>query len=107
LLMGLLGQREQWLRAIGRIEPLDQSALEATLHALVEEQLKQVEAELRRALSQAGFDEPALMDILREAAASASNLDQTTPYADWSDYHRLPIATQASLTVGACWGLRC
>jgi ATP-dependent exoDNAse (exonuclease V) beta subunit len=90
LLMGLLGQREQWLRAIGRIEPLDRATFEATLHALVEEQLQQVDSGLRNALSQAGFEEPAFMGILREAAASASGLDRATPYAEWTDYGRLP-----------------
>ncbi len=90
LLMGLLGQREQWLRAIGRIEPVDRAAFEATLHALVEQQLKQVAGALREALDRSGFDEPAVMGMLREAAASAATLASPTPYADWSDYDRLP-----------------
>jgi len=97
LLMNLLGQREQWLRAIGRIEPVEQAAFEATLHALINDQLRLAHAALNQALAQAGADEAELLDILREAAASAMDLGKTTPYADWSDYSRLPAPDPAEL----------
>jgi len=91
LLMSLLGQREQWLRAIGQVEP-EQAAFEATLHALVADHLQQTRSALDQALAQAGMNDTALLGILREAAASAMDLGKATPYADWADYSRLPAA---------------
>ncbi|MEE4331787.1 MAG: UvrD-helicase domain-containing protein, partial [Wenzhouxiangella sp.] len=90
LLMSLLGQREQWLRAIGRVEPLEQQAFEATLHDLVGAQLQRAHDCLQQALREASLDEHALLSILRDAARSAGDLPKQTPYADWTDYGRLP-----------------
>jgi ATP-dependent exoDNAse (exonuclease V) beta subunit len=90
LLISLLGQREQWLRAIGRIEPVEQAAFEATLHDLVRDQLERAQAGLQQAMGEAGVDEQGLMRILREAAACAADLPKDTPYTDWADYARLP-----------------
>jgi len=97
LLISLLGQREQWLRAIGRIEPVEQAAFEATLHDLVRDQLQRAHAGLQQALREAGVDERGLMRILREAAACAADLPKDTPYIDWTDYGRLPAPDPAEL----------
>ncbi|AKS41497.1 UvrD-helicase domain-containing protein [Wenzhouxiangella marina] len=97
LLMSLLGQREQWLRAIGRIEPVEQAAFEATLHDLVSEQLRRASTALQQALAQAGMSEQALLAVLSEAAACAADLAKPTPFADWSDYRRLPAPNPAEL----------
>ncbi len=94
LLISLLGQREQWLRAIGqtgtdKLEP-EQAAFEATLHSLVADQLGQARAVLDHAIARAGLTEAALLGILGEAASCAMELGKPTPFAEWSDYTRLP-----------------
>jgi ATP-dependent exoDNAse (exonuclease V) beta subunit len=97
LLISLLGQREQWLRAIGRIEPVEQAAFEATLHALVTDQLERARAALQQALAQAGSSEGALLGILSEAASCAMELGKPTPYTEWTDYRRLPAPDPSEL----------
>ncbi|MEN1728026.1 MAG: UvrD-helicase domain-containing protein, partial [Pseudomonadota bacterium] len=90
LLISLLGQREQWLRAIGRVEPLSKDAFEATLHELVTDQLAKARRGLQQALSMTGVDEATLIGLLGQAAGEAMALPKATPFTDWSDYSRLP-----------------
>jgi len=97
LLVALLAKREQWLRALGMSGRPERAVFERTLQEVVGDQLDSAGRALETGLAAARVDANALLEILRQAAASLQADGVNSPFDGCSDLTRLPGADPADL----------
>jgi ATP-dependent helicase/nuclease subunit A len=97
LLVGLLGQRDQWLRALGLHGSPDRQTLEAVLHERVVTGLTEAREALDRALAEARFNPEELVGLLRFAADTLHANGKDSPALKCADLSTLPSADPSDL----------
>ncbi|QOC22074.1 UvrD-helicase domain-containing protein [Wenzhouxiangella sp. AB-CW3] len=97
LLVGLLGSRDQWLRALGIHGTPDRQALEDILHQRVVSGLDQAAAALNDALTKACISAENILRLLRFAADTLHGEGRSSPIVACSDITALPGADPADL----------
>jgi ATP-dependent helicase/nuclease subunit A len=98
LLVGLLGQRDQWLRALGLHGAADREALEQVLHQRVVDGLHQASESLHQALKRGGFEPASLAALLRFAAYNLKADGRDSRVILCQDIPGLPGADPAELS---------
>ncbi|RFF28818.1 hypothetical protein DZK25_00655 [Wenzhouxiangella sp. 15181] len=97
LLVALLGKREQWLRALGMSGRPERAVFERTLQEVVSDQLDTAQQVLQAGLTEARVDPDALLEVLRQAAASLQAEGKSSPFDDSADLTRMPGADPTDL----------
>jgi ATP-dependent helicase/nuclease subunit A len=97
LLVGLLGQRDQWLRALGLHGSPNRQALEAVLHERVVTGLSEAADALNHALSEARFNPEELTGLLRFAADILHANGKDSAVINCAEISALPGADPADL----------
>ena len=97
LLVGLLGQRDQWLRALGLHGSPDRQALEAVLHERVVTGLSEAADALDHALTEARFSADELVGLLRFAAETLRANGKASALIECAEIATLPGTDPADL----------
>jgi len=90
LLTNLLGQRDQWLRALSLTGEPDRQRLEATLAEEVLLRLEDADAALAAALTHAGCSRAELLELLTEASCRLREAGKNSAIAAIAEAQRLP-----------------
>ncbi|MGK7297163.1 MAG: UvrD-helicase domain-containing protein [Candidatus Wenzhouxiangella sp. M2_3B_020] len=104
LLVGLLGKREQWLRALGVTGAPDRALLERVLESVVVDRLRAAREALDAALARAGFDGARLVGLAAFAADTLRGERRASDITAYSDVHRLPAADADDLALWRALG---
>ncbi|MEZ5560045.1 MAG: UvrD-helicase domain-containing protein [Pseudomonadales bacterium] len=96
LLTGLLGRREQWLRALSVAEP-QRARLEAVLSREVTGQLARAGSVLQRALARQGIEASQLLSLLRYAAGTLRGTGSASVICAFAEADALPGADPQAL----------
>jgi len=97
LLSGMLGRREQWLRALGSSGDPDRAALEQVLDEVVQSQLRELHAALQTALAQAGSSGAGLAQLLGQSKQTLLQEQRQSVILQWCDGDDLPQPEAAAL----------
>ncbi|GAB4114019.1 MAG: UvrD-helicase domain-containing protein [Wenzhouxiangellaceae bacterium] len=97
LLSGMLGRREQWLRALGSSGDPDRAALEQVLAEVVQSQLRELHAALQSALAQAGSSGAELAQLLGQSKQTLLQEQRQSVILQWCDGADLPLPEAADL----------
>ncbi|MFU8832983.1 MAG: UvrD-helicase domain-containing protein, partial [Wenzhouxiangella sp.] len=101
LLVGLLGKRDQWLRALGVTGEPNRQALEQVLEGVVVTEMRRAERALNEALVDAGMTPAELIDLLCQAADSLISAERQSVICDCAGMARLPADDPNDLPL---WG---
>jgi ATP-dependent helicase/nuclease subunit A len=97
LLVSLLGQRDQWLRALGITGRFERSRLEQVLRNIVISDLSRARQIFDEVLIDAGSSPAELSELLRLAAATLDELGRPSVITHCADLAELPAAEENAL----------
>ncbi|MDA3934751.1 MAG: UvrD-helicase domain-containing protein [Gammaproteobacteria bacterium] len=90
LLSGMLGRREQWLRALGSSGDPQRAALEQVLDTVIRSRLSELGAALHAALTCAGSSGTELAQLLSQSRQTLLNESRPSDILQWQDNDDLP-----------------